>query len=98
VLFILYSGDAINMSKVWSSGPVVQRVSPTVVVTTSGSHYHLLGALNEEGARKHRSKGCLKIPTDVAEKFRYGFPRNWRTLIQSLVETRMQVEVENGPE
>ena len=76
--FLPFSGEQ-NDSKVWRSSPIAERLSPAVLITKTGSLYHLLGALDRQEMRDYSQS--LPVSDEIASKFQYGFPRNWMQLV-----------------
>lgn len=69
-------------TEVWQSGPVINRLSPSVVLTRSGSLYRLVGALSKKTLQKS-SKG-LPLTKEIIRSFSYGFPRNWEKFVEDV--------------
>ena len=72
---------------------MLQRASPSVVVTSSGSVYRLVGAISRNDMANFTSKeDILPVPGDILKKFKYGFPRDWDVLVRQVV-TEIEMDV-----
>ena len=68
----------------WRSGPISHRISPSVVTTRSGSVYHLVGGLDRKEMSHYQGGDDLPMSDALVARFHYGFPRNWKELVQAL--------------
>lgn len=55
-----------------------------MVTTKSGSIYRLVGALDRKEMGNYQGVDGLPVSDAIVARFQYGFPRNWKKLVQEL--------------
>ncbi|XP_046355818.2 mis18-binding protein 1-like [Haliotis rufescens] len=65
-----------KVAEYWQTGVVTERLTATMVATSSGSRYQLVGQMDLYEATE------AGIPPETAKKFKKGFPASWLHLVK----------------
>ncbi|XP_065067550.1 uncharacterized protein LOC135693090 isoform X2 [Rhopilema esculentum] len=79
----------------WHTTAIKTRIgnNPKKLMTISGSIYHLEDEINEKAMQENN------FPMSVIERFRFGFPKDWQTIIKDLLlncSTRHSIDTTKG--